>query len=54
MLDHTYFMSYGDENTPCIVNENVQEVIRTFKLISKPLLKSFKDNKMKLNTDKCY
>ena len=53
MLDHTYFMSYAVENTLCIVNENVQEVIRTFKQISKPLLKSFKDNKMKLNPDKC-
>ena len=45
MLDHTYFASYGDDNTPYTVNENAEEVIRTLEQISKPVLQWFKDNK---------
>ena len=54
MLGHTYFASYADDNTPYTVNENAEEVIRTLEQISKPLLQWFKDNKMKLNSDKCH
>ena len=54
MLDHTYFASYADDKTPYTVNENAEEVIRTLEQISKPLLQWCKDNKMKLNSDKCY
>ena len=54
MLEHTYFASYADDNTPYTVNENAEEVIRTLEQISKPLLQWFKDNKMKLNPDKCH
>ena len=35
-------------------NENAEEVIRTLEQISKPLQQWFKDNKMKLNPDKCH
>ena len=52
MLDHTYFASYADDNTP--YTRNVEEVIRTLEQIFKPLLQWFKDNKMKLNPDKCH
>ena len=31
-----------------------EEVIRTLEQIPKPLIKWFKDNKMKLNPDKCH
>ena len=54
MLDHNYFASYADDNTPYTVNENAEEVIRTLEQISKPLLQWFKDNKMKLNSDECH
>ena len=50
--NHTYFASYADDNTPYTVNENTEEVIRALEQISKPLLKWFKDNKMKLNPAK--
>ena len=39
ILDQTYFASYVDNNTPYTVNENAEEVIRTLKEITKPLLK---------------
>ena len=54
MLEHTYFASYADDNTLYTVNENAIEVIRTLEQICKPLLKWFKDNKMKLNPHKCH
>ena len=54
MLDHTYFASYADDNTPYTRNKNAEEVIRTLEQIFKPLLQWFKDNKMKLNPDKCH
>ena len=54
MLDHTYFASYADDNTPCTVNENAGEVIWTLEQISKPLLLWLTDNKMNLNPDKCH
>ena len=54
MLDHTYFASYADDSSPYTVNQNAEEVIRTLKEISKPLLKWFRGNKMKLNPDKCH
>ena len=54
ILDHTYFASCADDNTPYTVNENAEEVIRTLEQISKPLLQWFKENKMKLNPDKCH
>ena len=54
MLDHTYFASYADDNTPYTINENVEEVIRNSEQISKPPLQWCKDNKMKLNSDKCH
>ena len=54
MLEHTYFASYADGNTPYIVNKNAEEVIRTLERISKPLLLWYKDNKMHLNLDTCH
>ena len=36
------------------VRENSKGVIRTLEEINKPLLKRYKDNKMKLNPDKCH
>ena len=54
MLDHTYSASYADDNTPCTVKENAEEVIRTLEQLSKPLLQWFKDNKMKLNPDQFH
>ena len=54
MLNHTYFASYADDNTPYTVNENAEELIRTLEQNFKLLLRWFKDNKMKLNPDKCY
>ena len=38
ILDHTYFVSCADDNTPYTVNENAEEVIQTLEQISKPFL----------------
>ena len=42
ILDHTYFATYVDDNTPYIVNENAAEVIRDLQQIFKRLLKWLK------------
>ena len=47
MLNHTYFTSYADDITPYRRSANLEQ-------ISKPFLKWFKDNKMKLNPDKYH
>ena len=54
ILDHTYVASYANDSTRYTVNENAGEVIRTLEQISRPLLQWFKDNKIKLNPNKCH
>ena len=54
MLEHTYFASYADDNTPCTVNENAEEVTWTFKQIFESLLQWFQDSKIKFDLDKCH
>ena len=54
ILDHTYVASYANDSTRYTVNEDAGEVIRTLEQISRPLLQWFKDNKIKLNPNKCH
>ena len=50
----TYFASYADDNTTCIVQKNTSKTIKSFEEISKPLIEWFKDNEIKLNPNKCH
>ena len=54
LLDKTNFASYADHITPYTQNDNVDQLIRTIEEISVRLSKWFKDNKVKLNPDKCH
>ena len=52
ILNKTYFVRYGDDNTTYTKTENIDQVIRTIKEIFIPHLKWCKYIKMKLNSDK--
>ena len=53
ILDKTYFSSYAGNN-PYTAQKNTSEAKKSLEEISKPLTEWFKDNKMKLNPDKCH
>ena len=54
ILDNTYFASYADDNTPYTINRNTDAVTKSLEELSIPLLSWFKENKLKLNLDKCH
>ena len=53
ILDNTHFASFADDNTPYIINQNKDSVTKSLEGLSIPLLSWFKENKLKLNLDKC-
>ena len=46
--------SYADDNTPCISDFNLEEVIQKLELATNNLFEWFKSNHMKANADKCH
>ena len=54
ILDNTYFASYADDNTSYTINQNTDTVTKSLEELSIPLLSWFKENKLKLNLDKCH
>ena len=54
ILDNIYFASYEDDNTPYTINQNTDSVTKSLEELSIPLLSWFKENKLKLNLDKCH
>ena len=54
ILDNTYFTNYADDNTLYTINQNTDSVIKSLEELSITLLSSFKENKLKLNLDKCH
>ena len=53
LLDQTYFISSADGNTSYTVYINANDVVKSLEETSKLLIEWFKDEKMKLNLDKC-
>ena len=53
-MDKTYFASYAGGNTSYTVHINANDVVKSLEETSKLLIEWFKDEKMKLNLDKCY
>ena len=53
ILDKTYFSSYAGNNR-YTAQKNTSEAKKSLEEISKPLIEWFKDNKMKVNPDKCH
>ena len=54
IMDHINFANYADDNTPCTIGNNVEDVIFKLQNSSKILFQWFIDNQMKTNPDKCY
>ena len=54
ILDNTYFASYADGNNPYSINQNKYSVTKSLEELSIRLLSWFKENKLKLNLDKCH
>ena len=53
ILDNTYFASYVDDNIPYTINQHTDSLTKLLEELSIPLLSWFKENKLKLNLDKC-
>ena len=53
-LHEVQFAGYADDHTPFVVRGNIRDVISALEEIGEKPLIWFSDNKMKLNTDKCY
>ena len=52
-MDDIDFASYADDNTPCTVRNDMEDVIFKLQNLSKILFQYFMDNQMKANPDKC-
>ena len=46
--------SYGDDNTPFVVENNIDNVIASLEQVSDASLNWFKNNRLKNNVDKCH
>ena len=50
----TDFASYTDDNTPFVLGDSIDDVIKSLEDDSINLFKWFLDNQMKANSDKCH
>ena len=53
MLKDIDVASYADDNTPFIVENNIDNVIASLEQVSDALFNWFKNNRLKDNVDKC-
>ena len=54
ILNNIYFASYTDDSTPYTINQNSDSVTKSLEDLSIPTLSWSKENKLKLNLDKCH
>ena len=54
MMNDTHFASYANDNTPYVLADTINEVIKRLEPASVNLLKWFANNQMKANQDKCH
>ena len=54
VIEDTDIASYADDNTPYIIDDTVEGVIKSLEEVSKKLFKWFHDNLIKSNADKCH
>ena len=54
ILKKVYFIGYADDHTHFAVADNIKDVIPSFQEFDESLSIWFSNNKMKLNSDKCY
>ena len=51
-IEDTNVASYADDNTPYVITDNVDRVIKSLEEASEILFKWFNDNLMRINADK--
>ena len=54
IMCETDFASYADDNTPYVLGDSIDHVIKSLEDDSINLFKCFLDNQMKANSDKCH
>ena len=54
IIEDTDIPSYPDDNTPYIIADEIDGVIKSLEEASEILFKWFNDNLMKINADKCH
>ena len=54
IIEDTDIASYADDNTPYVIADNIDGVIKSLEEASEILFKWFNDNLMKINADKCH
>ena len=54
IIEDTDIASYADDNTPYVIADNIDGVIKSLEEASEILFKWFNDNLMKINVDKCH
>ena len=54
IIEDTEIASYADDNTPYVIADNIDGVIKSLEEASEILFKWFNDNLMKINADKCH
>ena len=54
IIEDTDIASYADDNTPYVLADNVDGVIKPLEEASEISSKWFNDNLMKINVDKCH
>ena len=54
IIEDTGIASYADDNTPYVITDNIDRIIKFLEEASEILFKWFNDNLMKINADKCH
>ena len=54
IIEDTDIASYADDNTPYVIADNIDGVIKSLEEASEILFKWFNDNLMKINANKCH
>ena len=54
IIEDTEIASYADDNTPYVIADNIDGVIKSLEEASEILFKWFNDNLMRINADKCH
>ena len=54
IIEDTDIAKYVDDNTPYVIADNIDGVIKSLEEASEILFKWFNDNLMRINADKCH
>ena len=54
IINHVDIASYADDNTPCIIADNIDDLFKSLEEASTALFQWFDNNLFKNNPDKCH